>query len=105
MKLYKLEFYVPKTHLDDVKKAVFEAGAGQIGNYDCCCWEIEGTGQFRPLESSSPYIGENMKIEKVQEYKVELVCEEKFLKDAIAALKKNHPYETPAYQYWIVNHK
>jgi structural toxin protein (hemagglutinin/hemolysin) RtxA len=105
MKLFKIEFYVPETHLEDVKNAVFKAGAGQIGNYDSCCWETEGCGQFRPLENSSPYIGKNMKLEKVKEFKVELVCEEENLENAVNALKQQHPYETPAYQYWKINNQ
>ena len=98
----KLEFYVPETHLEKVKTAVFEAGAGKIGNYDRCSWQTCGTGQFRPCEGSIPFIGETDRIETVQEYKVELVCDSKYIKKVIAALKKSHPYETPAYQYWEI---
>ena len=105
MKMYKLEFYVPETHLEKVKEAVFQTGAGKIGDYDCCCWQTEGIGQFRPLENSSPYLGNKMKLEKINEFKVELVCEKYFLDKAIAALKNLHPYETPAYQYWLINSK
>ncbi|MFZ2654069.1 MAG: YqfO family protein [Victivallales bacterium] len=101
-KLCKIEFYVPKTHLEKVKDAIFAAGAGKIGNYDCCCWETNGKGQFRPCEGSSPFIGKKGKIEKIPEYKVELVCDSKYIKAAIEALKKSHPYETPAYQCWEV---
>jgi structural toxin protein (hemagglutinin/hemolysin) RtxA len=98
----KLEFYVPETHLEKVKSAVFAAGAGKMGNYDCCSWETAGTGQFRPCKGSKPFIGQKDRIEKVREFKVELVCDSKRVKKVIAALKKSHPYETPAYQYWEV---
>ncbi len=100
--MYKFEFFVPPMQLDTVKYAVFKAGAGRIGNYDCCCWETSGTGQFRPLDGSNPFVGETGKIEQVAEVKVEMVCAEKYIEPVIAALKKAHPYETPAYQYWRV---
>ncbi len=101
-KIYKIEFYVPETHLAKVKSAIFAAGAGKIGNYDCCCWETEGIGQFRPCDGSNPFIGKKDGVEKVRECKVELVCDPKHIKKAVAALKKAHPYETPAYQYWEI---
>ena len=95
--MVKICFYVPENTMDLVKKAMFEAGAGKIGNYDSCCWQILGTGQFRALEGSNPVIGQHGIIEVVPEYKVEMVCEEQYINDAIEALKANHPYEEPAY--------
>jgi hypothetical protein len=76
---------------------MFEAGAGRIGEYDYCAWQVLGEGQFRPLDGANPYIGKKGEIERVLEYKVEMVCEEEFLKEVIDAMKKAHPYETPAY--------
>ena len=102
-RLYKIEYYVPESHLEITQKALFNAGAGHIGNYDSCCWTTFGTGQFRPLDGSSPYQGKTNIIEKVKEYKVELICAEKFLKTSIKAMRKAHPYETPAYNYWPIN--
>lgn len=99
---WKLEFYVPESHLEKVKTAVFAAGAGKIGNYCCCSWETLGEGQFKPLPGSEPYVGAQGEVEKVDEYKVELVCESGALDKAIEALKEAHPYETPAYQAWQV---
>lgn len=101
--MYKLEFYVPKTDLKSVNKAIFKAGAGTFGNYDCCAWITEGKGQFRPLKGSNPFLGEQEKITSVEEYKVEVICENDRIKDVIEALRSSHPYETPAYQYWQVN--
>lgn len=100
--MYKIEFYIPESHLEQVKKAMFEAGAGKLENYDCCCWQTKGIGQFRPLEGSNPYSGELGAAEKDAEWKVEMVCADDVVDAAIAALKENHPYETPAYQYWEV---
>lgn len=98
--MYKLCIYVPESHLEQVKQALFSAGAGRIGDYDSCCWQVAGQGQFRPLAGADPFIGSQGKIETVEEYKVELVCDEKFITAAVAALKQAHPYEEPAYQVW-----
>jgi hypothetical protein len=95
--MYKLCFYVPETHLEIVKNAVFDTGAGQIGDYDRCCWQTLGQGQFRPLEGSNPFLGEQGWVEQVPEYKVELVCEDHLIEAAIQALVIAHPYEEPAY--------
>jgi hypothetical protein len=95
--MYLLSFYVPETHLEAVKSAIFETGAGRIGNYDSCAFQIRGEGQFRPLEGSNPFIGTPGTVEKVTEYKVELVLEEELAVAAIAALRRAHPYEEPAF--------
>ena len=95
--LYKIELYVPESHLAAVKTAIFEAGAGRVGNYDCCAWQTKGEGQFRPLDGSTPFLGKQGQIETVIEYKLELVCEELYLEAVIAALKQAHPYEEVAY--------
>ena len=98
--MYKLCVYVPAAHLDVVKVALFAAGAGRIGDYDSCCWQVAGQGQFRPLTGAAPFIGAHGQIETVEEYKVELVCEDDVIVAAVAALKQAHPYEEPAYQVW-----
>lgn len=101
--MYKLVFFVPETHKELVKKAVFNAGAGKFDGYDCCSWETHGVGQFRPLAGSQPFIGAVDALEQVPEYRVETVCRHSDLKKVISALKLAHPYEEPAYQYWAVN--
>ncbi len=95
--MISIAVYVPDSHLEEVKNAMFAAGAGKIGNYDSCAWQTKGTGQYRPLEGSAPYLGQKGKVETVAEWKVELVCEDALVHNVIAALKKAHPYETPAY--------
>ena len=80
-----------------VKTAMFGAGAGRVGNYDCCAWQTRGEGQFRPLDGSSPFLGNQGQIETVIEHKLEMVCEEQCLEAVIAALKRAHPYEEVAY--------
>lgn len=98
--MYQIVFYVPTTHLESVKEALFKAGAGKVGDYDSCAWQTLGEGQFRPLVGSNPYIGQTGKVELVDEYRVELVCEETVLKAAVAAMITAHPYEEPAYSVW-----
>lgn len=95
--MYKLCFYVPADHLDTVKQAVFDTGAGKIGDYDQCCWQVEGTGQFRPLAGADPFIGERGQLEQVREYRVELMCSADCLRPALEAMKRAHPYEEPAF--------
>lgn len=95
--MYKITVYVPVSHLEPVKAALFVAGAGRVGNYEACAWQVEGQGQFRPLAGSKPFIGAEGELETVAEYKVELVCAAAEIHAAIAALKQAHPYEEPAY--------
>ncbi|TRX73195.1 Nif3-like dinuclear metal center hexameric protein [Pseudomonas mangiferae] len=98
--MYKLCFFVPETHLEAVKRAVFAAGAGRIGAYDQCAWQVLGQGQFRPLEGSKPYLGETDTLERVAEWKVEMVVADELIHAAVKALKASHPYETPAFDVW-----
>jgi len=95
--MYVLVWYVPESHLEQVKEAVFAAGGGKIGNYEKCCWQCLGQGQFQPGPESDPYIGRKGAIERLQEYRVELVVDESHAFAAVEALLAEHPYETPAY--------
>ncbi|MFJ2981441.1 MULTISPECIES: NGG1p interacting factor NIF3 [unclassified Pseudomonas] len=98
--MYKLAFFVPASHVDVVKAAVFAAGGGRIGDYDHCAWQTLGQGQFRPLDGSQPYLGQTGQVEVVEEWKVELVVADELIVQVVAALKQSHPYETPAYDVW-----
>lgn len=100
MVMFKICVYIPENSVEKVKQALFEAGAGRIGNYDSCCWQTTGVGQFRPLENSNPAIGSINQLERVNEIKVELVCADELVEQAIAAMKQSHPYEEPAYDVW-----
>ncbi len=95
--MLKLCFYVPAEYLEPVKSAVFDAGAGKSGNYQKVCWQTVGTGQFEALPGSKPDRGELGEICKVDEYKVEMICQEDFIDAALQALKAAHPYEQVAY--------
>ena len=98
--MFKICVYVPEKYVEKVKQALFEAGAGRIGNYDSCCWQTAGTGQFRPLTNSNPAIGTVNQLERVNEIKIELVCADDLVNAAISAMRLAHPYEEPAFDVW-----
>lgn len=100
--MYKICFFAPESHVEQVKTAMFAAGAGKIGDYDSCCWQVRGEGQFRPLEGSQPYLGRQGAVEKVAEFKVEMVCERQYMKAVLEAMKQAHPYEEPAYDIHVL---
>lgn len=95
--MYHLFVYIPSTHLESVKNAMLEAGAGKLGGYDYCCWQTKGLGQFRAGKENNPFVGEIGEIHKEEEWKVEFVVEDKYVKSVIKAMKEVHPYEVVAY--------
>ncbi len=98
--MYKLCFFVPEADAEPVKAALFEIGVGKIGDYDQCCWQTRGTGQFRPLAGANPHIGQHNQLERLAELKVEMVCHDELIHRAVAALKQAHPYEEVAYEVY-----
>lgn len=100
--MYKLCFYVPESHLETVKAALFSVGAGRYNAYDQCCWQILGKGQFRPLDGSNPYLGKPLQLQQFAEYKVELICADDVIKSAVQCLLALHPYEEPAYEIYKI---
>jgi len=94
---YKLVVFVPARSAAEVSNAVFAAGAGAIGNYSHCGFGAEGTGTFLPQKGAKPAIGKKGKLEKVEEIRFETIVPAAKLNDAIAAMIKAHPYETPAF--------
>lgn len=101
--MYQVIVYIPESHCEQVKLAMFDAGAGRYENYEHCSWQVLGQGQFKPLVGSDPFIGNQDKLETVNEYRVEMICEEHCLQDAVKAMLDSHPYEEPAYV--ILEHK
>lgn len=95
--MYQLIVYVPESHVEPLKTALFDAGAGCLGNYDSCCWQTLGQGQFRPLDGSAPYVGQRGVVEVVNEYRLEMVVADAVIRQVVAALYQAHPYEEPAY--------
>lgn len=102
--MHKLCFFVPPSHLDSVKEAIFAAGAGRYKQYGHCCWQTLGQGQFRPLAGSAPFTGETGVTEQVEEYKVETVCADDVIEAVVAALRLAHPYEEPAFEAWPIRY-
>ena len=82
--------------------AVFEAGGGHYEKYDLCSWQTEGTGQFRPLSDSDPFIGHPGQVERVEDYRVEVLLRDEVVIPAVRALLAAHPYEEPAYEVYRV---
>jgi hypothetical protein len=96
----KLVWFVPEDALDATRAAVFEAGGGRIGEYERCSWYTAGTGTFLGGESTDPAIGERGREERVSELRVETVVPADRVGDAVAALRRAHPYEVPAYDVY-----
>ena len=91
----KLEIFIPETHLSILQRALQEVDAGHIGNYDCCLSYSPVTGCWRPLEGTTPYLGNIGEISSEPELKVEVTCRTGQVDKTIAAIKKVHPYEEP----------
>ena len=101
--LKKLVVFVPKSHHDKVRTAILEAGAGHIGKYDSCSFNTEGTGTYRALEGSQPYVGELNKIHREEEIRIETIFPEHLKGNVINAIKATHPYEEIAYDIYTLN--
>lgn len=87
---------IPSENIEEVRNAICKVGAGIIGNYTYCSMSTKCIDTFKPNSKASPYIGENNKLEFVEEEKLEVVCDIEKVEDAIVALRKAHPYEEPA---------
>lgn len=103
--LLKLYTYVPKKYLAKVKKALFQAGAGQIGNYQECAFEQEGTGSFKPTKNAKPHTGLLNKLNEAVETKLEVLLPLQIKNEVLNALKKAHPYEEVAYEIISLENK
>lgn len=97
---YKLVVFVPQTHLEKVRAAICDAGAGKIGNYDNCTFITSGIGTYRPLKGAKPFKGKTGKIEKAKEARLETIFPASKIKKVIAAMKKAHPYEEVAFDMY-----
>ncbi|MDD4866616.1 MAG: Nif3-like dinuclear metal center hexameric protein [Mycobacterium sp.] len=93
----KWVIYVPQEHAAAVQEAVFDAGAGHIGDYSRCSWSVGGVGQFLPHEGASPAIGSVGAVERVAEDRVEVVAPARVRAAVLAAMRAAHPYEEPAF--------
>jgi hypothetical protein len=97
---HKLVWFVPEEALEETRDAVFTAGAGRIGEYERCSWYATGTGTFLGGEGADPALGERGREERVAELRVETVVPGDRLTEVVAALRKAHPYEEPAFDVY-----
>jgi dinuclear metal center YbgI/SA1388 family protein len=104
-RLFKIITFVPNAHSEKVRQAMFDAGAGHIGNYDSCSYNIEGTGTFRGGENTCPFIGEKGLLHNEHEIRIETIAEKERLNKIISALNQNHPYEEPVYDIYQLENK
>jgi hypothetical protein len=100
--LFKLAVFVPTAAADQVRKAASEAGAGRIGNYSHCSFNVEGFGTFLPRTGANPAVGSVGKLERVEETRVEMIVPQRELQGVIAAILDAHPYEEVAYDVFVV---
>lgn len=105
LKLYKLVVFTPKGYEEKVREAICAAGAGHLGNYDTCTFQAQGTGTFRPLVGASPFYGEEGKLEKAEEYRLETIVPETSLSSVLAAMRQAHPYEEIAYDLYLLQNQ
>jgi dinuclear metal center YbgI/SA1388 family protein len=102
--LLKLAVFVPLSHLDAVRQALAEAGAGWIGSYSHCSFRTSGIGTLKPREGTRPFIGEAGQLEEVEEVRLETILPTSLRSRVVAALLKAHPYEEAAFDlYPLVN--
>lgn len=98
--LLKLVTFVPESHAEYVRNALFNAGAGNIGNYDSCSFNLHGEGTFRANESATPFVGDVGKLHFEKEVRIETVLPKFRQADVLRALLSVHPYEEPAYDFY-----
>ena len=96
----KLVVFVPRQALDTVRDALFEAGAGRIGDYSRCSWDAEGAGAFLGGEGTSPSVGAPGREQRVAELRLETVFPAEQQDAVLAALRGAHPYEEPAFDVY-----
>ena len=100
--LDKWVIYVPRENSEAVQAAVFEAGAGNIGDYSHCSWSVSGTGQFLPHDGATPAVGSVGTVERVAEDRFEVVAPVRARAAVLAAMRVAHPYEEPAFDIFAM---
>ena len=97
---FKLVVFIPEDSFEKVQNALYESGAGWIGNYSDCGFSTKGNGTFRPHEGTNPYIGRTGKLETVQEIRLETIIPQNRIADAVQSMLRVHPYEEVAYDIY-----
>jgi len=103
--LKKLVTFVPVADAEKVRKALFEAGAGHIGNYDSCSFYQTGNGTFRGNDLTNPYVGEKNQLHTEEETRIETIFPKHIQSKVIDALLKSHPYEEVAYDIYPLDNE
>jgi hypothetical protein len=103
--LKKLVTFVPIAESEKIRKALFDAGAGHIGNYDSCSFNLSGTGSFRGNDQTNPYVGEKNKLHLEEEIRIETIFPKHLQSQVIQALLKSHPYEEVAYDIYPLDNE
>ncbi len=103
--LAKLAVFCPVAHAEPVRMALFNAGAGHIGNYDCCSYNVDGQGTFRASDQADPFVGEKNILHMEQEVRIEVIFPRYLEKQIITALITAHPYEEVAYDLYPLHNR
>ncbi len=103
--LKKLVTFCPGNYAEIVRAALFKAGAGQIGDYDCCSYNLEGKGSFRAGESSNPFVGNPKELHYEEETRIETIFPVYLQPDVLSAMKAAHPYEEVAYDVYPLDNE
>ncbi|GFN34684.1 Nif3-like dinuclear metal center hexameric protein [Tepidimicrobium xylanilyticum] len=98
--LYKLVVFVPKDYAPIIRKVLGDMGAGWIGNYSHCTYNVEGMGTFLPLRGTKPFIGKVYELEEVEEVRIETIVEDNNLDEVLKEMIRHHPYEEVAYDIY-----
>jgi len=101
--LEKIVVFVPPESLEKVQNALWQAGAGHIGNYDQTSFSARGVGTFRPQEGSDPYSGKLGELEKADEWRLEIIVPARRRDAVVAAMLTAHPYEEVAYDIYALH--
>lgn len=104
-RFYKLAVFVPETHADKVRQALFVQGAGWVGRYDSCSFNTPGTGTFRGLEGTNPFLGKPGELERADEVKIEVILRREITGRVVSAMLGAHPYEEVAYDLIPLHNK
>lgn len=103
--LKKIVFFVPGNYAEKVRNAIFQVGAGCIGNYDSCSFNSKGTGTFRGGDNCTPFVGEKGKLHIESEVRIETVFPKHITKKVVDALLMSHPYEEVAYDIYSIENE
>lgn len=103
--LNKIAVFCPKDYAETVQRALFNAGAGNIGNYNSCSFNSAGFGTFKAQEGANPFIGDIGKLHKEEELKIEVIVPSYLIQQVVAAMISAHPYEEVAYDIYPLLNK